>query len=164
MNAPRAERHDTGGRSRRRAATANGDHIQPITAPSSSSPGPSWGAIQDSIVIRYAAPNHQPRASASRVVGARTNKIMAGTSANHARYDRLSPGKIRMTGTAPARNDSHRKGWRSCRPSLLRNLTTPLSGTTGVPRHVTAAAHSAEWPVQLVIGSWTGHSSGLGGG
>src|SRR6202008_1376050 len=25
--------HDTGGRSRRRTATANGDHIQPMTAP-----------------------------------------------------------------------------------------------------------------------------------
>ena len=78
-------------------------------------------------MIRYAAPNHQPRASASRVVGARTNRTMAGTSANHARYERLRPGKIRTTGTPPARNDSHRKGWLSCRPSLLRNLTIPLS-------------------------------------
>ena len=93
-----------------RTATANGDHIHPITAPSSTRPGPISGAIQYSIAIRYPAPNHQPRATASLVVAARVNSAIPGTSANHARYDKDGAGNTRMTGTPLARNDSHRIG------------------------------------------------------
>ena len=85
MKAAAKRGHDTGGRSSRRTATANGDHIQPMTAPSSTRPGPSSGAIQYSIAIRYAAPNHQPRAIASLVVSARVNSAIAGTRPSHAR-------------------------------------------------------------------------------
>ena len=59
---PAARHHDEGGgrspprdapgRSSLCTATANGDHIQPMTAPSSTSPGPISGAIQYSIAIR----------------------------------------------------------------------------------------------------------------
>ena len=44
--------HEAPGRSSLCTATANGDHIQPMTAPSSTRPGPISGAIQYSIAIR----------------------------------------------------------------------------------------------------------------
>jgi hypothetical protein len=85
MNAASSRHHAAPGRSSLWTATENGDHIQPITAPSNTRPGPISGAIQYSIAIRYPAPNHQPRATASLVVAARVNSTIPGTSANHAR-------------------------------------------------------------------------------
>ena len=63
----------------------NGAHMPPKTAPISTTPGPISGVIHCRIAIRYPAPNHQPRATASLVVAARVNSTIPGTSANQAR-------------------------------------------------------------------------------
>src|SRR5579875_3323623 len=111
-----------GGRSSVRAATPNGTHITPNTAPTSSTAGPISGAIQYSAAMMYPAPNHQPRTPPSRAVGDLMMSSSPGTSPNHASHSRFGSGN-ESTGSAPASSIS-RRGDHSHRPAFRRTLPT----------------------------------------
>src|SRR6266480_2676028 len=116
----------TGGRSSFQAATPNGIHSAPTTAPTSSTAGPISGAIQYSAAIRYPAPSHQARIPPSRPVGDLTISTSPGTSPNQARNSRFGAGNARMS-SAP-RSSISRLGDQIHRPVLLSALRTlPLS-------------------------------------
>src|SRR5580704_6789499 len=70
----------TGGLSSFCAATPNGTHSTPTTAPTSSTAGPISGVIQYSAAIRYPAPSHQARIPPSRAVSDLTISTSPGTS------------------------------------------------------------------------------------
>ena len=114
----------SGGRSSFRAATPNGTHSTPTTAPTSSTAGPISGAIQYSAAIRYPAPSHQARIPPSRAVGDLTISTSPGTSPNQARNSRFGAGKAR-TSRAPVSSIS-RLTDQIHRPTLVSALRTPL--------------------------------------
>src|SRR5882724_4081673 len=121
----------TGGRSSFCAATPNGTHSTPITAPTSSTAGPISGAIQYSAAIRYPAPSHQARIPPSRAVGDLAISTKPGTSPNQARNSRFGTGNVRSS-SAP-RSSISRLGDQIHRPVLLSALRTPpLSARPGV--------------------------------
>src|SRR5580693_313521 len=97
----------TGGRSSFHAATPNGTHSTPTTAPTSSTAGPISGAIQYSAAIRYPAPSHQARTPPSRADGDLTMSTSPGTSPNQARNSRFGSGNA-STSSAPASSISRR--------------------------------------------------------
>src|SRR5690242_9658803 len=116
----------TGGLSSFQAATPNGIHSAPTTAPTSSTAGPISGVIQYSAAIRYPAPSHQARMPPSRAVGDLTITTSPGTSPNQARNSRFGAGNVRMS-KAP-RSSISRLGDQIHRPVLLSALRTlPLS-------------------------------------
>ena len=116
----------TGGLSSLAAATPNGIHSAPTTAPTSSTAGPISGVIQYSAAIRYPAPSHQARIPPSRAVGDLTISTSPGTSPNQARNSRFRAGNARMS-SAP-RSSISRLGDQIHRPVLLSALPTlPLS-------------------------------------
>src|SRR6266702_2328833 len=116
----------TGGLSSFQAATPNGIHSAPTTAPTSSTAGPISGVIQYSAAIRYPAPSHQARIPPSRAVGDLTISTSPGTSPNQARNSRFGAGNARMS-SAP-RSSISRLGDQIHRPVLLSALLTlPLS-------------------------------------
>src|SRR6266496_5012058 len=118
----------TGGLSSLQAATPNGIHSAPTTAPTSSTAGPISGVIQYSAAIRYPAPSHQARIPPSRAVGDLTISTSPGTSPNQARNSRFGPGNVRMS-KAP-RSSISRLGDQIHRPVLLSALRTlPLSAS-----------------------------------
>src|SRR5689334_16735330 len=120
----------SGGLSNRCAATPNGTHRAPITAPTSSTAGPISGAIQYSAAIRYPAPSHQARIPPSRAVGDLTISTSPGTRPNQARNSRLGAGNARMS-HAPQSSMS-RRGDQNHRPVFLSALRTPpLSAPPG---------------------------------
>src|SRR5690242_13967121 len=116
----------TGGLSSFQAATSNGIHSAPTTAPTSSTAGPISGVIQYSAAIRYPAPSHQARMPPSRAVGDLTITTSPGTSPNQARNSRFGTGNVRSS-SAP-RSSISRLGDQIHRPVLLSALRTlPLS-------------------------------------
>src|SRR5690242_5376848 len=118
----------TGGLSSFQAATPNGIHSAPTTAPTSSTAGPISGVIQYSAAIRYPAPSHQARMPPSRAVGDLTITTSPGTSPNQARNSRFGAGNARMS-SAP-RSSISRLGDQIHRPILLSALPTlPLSAS-----------------------------------
>src|SRR5689334_5081069 len=120
----------SGGLSNRCAATPNGTHRAPITAPTSSTAGPISGAIQYSAAIRYPAPSHQARIPPSRAVGDLTISTSPGTRPNQARNSRFGAGNARIS-QAPQSSMS-RRGDQNHRPVFLSALRTPpLSARPG---------------------------------
>jgi hypothetical protein len=122
----------SGGRSSFCAATPNGIHRTPTTAPTSSTAGPISGAIQYNAAIRYPAPSHQARTPPSRAVGDLTMSTRPGTSPNQARNSRFASGNVRTRAapqiSAPNRADlSHLTGL----ASALRHRTFLLSPRPG---------------------------------
>src|SRR6267154_182650 len=111
----------TGGLSSLAAATPNGIHSAPTTAPTSSTAGPISGVIQYSAAIRYPAPSHQARIPPSRAVGDLTISTSPGTSPNQARNSRFGAGNVRMS-SAP-RSSISRLGDQIHRPVLLIMLS-----------------------------------------
>src|SRR5580704_8297575 len=125
----------TGGLSSFQAATPNGIHSAPTTAPTSSTAGPISGVIQYSAAIRYPAPSHQARLPPSRAVGDLTISTSPGTSPNQARNSRFASGKA-STRSAPMSSISRRTD-QIHRPVLLSALltrTVPLSASRDRPR------------------------------
>src|SRR5689334_16550749 len=114
----------TGGLSSFQAATPNGIHSAPTTAPTSSTAGPISGVIQYSAAIRYPAPSHQARMPPSRAVGDLTITTSPGTSPNQARNSRFGAGNVRMS-KAP-RSSISRLGDQIHRRVLLSALRTLL--------------------------------------
>src|SRR5712691_6912770 len=114
----------TGGLSRPAAATPNGTHSTPTTAPTRSTAGPISGVIQYSAAIRYPAPSHQARIPPSRGEGDLTMSTSPGTSPNHARNSRFAAGNDKI-GSAPASSIS-RLTDQIHRPVLVSALRTLL--------------------------------------
>src|SRR5580698_7871118 len=123
----------TGGLSSLAAATPNGIHSAPTTAPTSSTAGPISGVIQYSATIRYPAPSHQARIPPPRAVGDLTISTSPGTSPNQARNSRFGAGNAR-TSSAPA-SSIRRRTDQIHRPVLASAMRTlPLSAVRAIAR------------------------------
>src|SRR5215472_7047050 len=123
----------TGGLSSFHAATPNGTHSTPTTAPTSSTAGPISGVIQYSAAIRYPAPSHQARIPPSLAVGDLTMSTSAGASPNQARNSRFGAGNARLSSSP--KSNIRRRSDQIHRPVLLSALRTlPLSAGQAVAR------------------------------